>query len=551
MTGSNSVQTGLELPFVHDIKALVASKSDVGVNFFVTSLFHPRFRRDALGISVLRDGPETRSDRELASRDWISNFVGKISEWIDPDAESELTRLSSVRALKQEIAWAIHLSLHTVLLPTPRLDTTVYAQSLLQISTNSSYQLLCVRIPLILPLSFAYKLNENELVPGSDSPYVKDGWLVWDSLRRNCGDAFRMSVALEMSAECEDLTDEQYGSFVGRWCAEPLKVLILPVSLFLMNQSGFPVLSKRLQQILTTLLPHCSNIVFKGRSHDPSNSFLQYSQYIGYLKSKILKEMTEAEKYVSGYEDTLQSPLQPLMDNLESQTYETFERDPVKYIQYEEAIYRALIYLQRKRIEESLGSSQVSGSSNRIELVLTVVGAGRGPLVAAALSASCKASVSVRIYAVEKNCNAVITLRNRIRTENWSNVMLIPQDMRDWVPEELCDIMVSELLGSFGDNELSPECLDGAQKCLKVDGISIPKDYTSYIAPIASAKLWNGANYMSAVINNGVPTSGLDTAYVVKMHSVFQFAKAEPLFRFVHPNFSHKDPNTGKFDNSR
>lgn len=29
------------------------------------------------------------------------------------------------------------------------------------------------------------------------------------------------------------------------------------------------------------------------------------------------------------------------------------------------------------------------------------------------------------------------------------------------------DILVSELLGSWGDNELSPECLDGAQHLLK------------------------------------------------------------------------------------
>ena len=34
------------------------------------------------------------------------------------------------------------------------------------------------------------------------------------------------------------------------------------------------------------------------------------------------------------------------------------------------------------------------------------------------------------------------------------------------VPEQ-ADIMVSELLGSFGDNELSPECLDGAMRFLK------------------------------------------------------------------------------------
>ena len=29
------------------------------------------------------------------------------------------------------------------------------------------------------------------------------------------------------------------------------------------------------------------------------------------------------------------------------------------------------------------------------------------------------------------------------------------------------DILVSELLGSFGDNELSPECLDGAMSFVK------------------------------------------------------------------------------------
>ena len=30
---------------------------------------------------------------------------------------------------------------------------------------------------------------------------------------------------------------------------------------------------------------------------------------------------------------------QPLMDNLESQTYEVFEKDPVKYNQYQEVIH--------------------------------------------------------------------------------------------------------------------------------------------------------------------------------------------------------------------
>ena len=55
------------------------------------------------------------------------------------------------------------------------------------------------------------------------------------------------------------------------------------------------------------------------------------------------------------------------------------------------------------------------------------------------------------------------------------------------------DILVSELLGSFGDNELSPECLDGAQKFLKPTGVSIPTSYTSYIGPI-QVRLLDKAN---------------------------------------------------------
>lgn len=39
--------------------------------------------------------------------------------------------------------------------------------------------------------------------------------------------------------------------------------------------------------------------------------------------------------------------------------------------------------------------------------------------------------------------------------------------MRLITPPEKADILVSELLGSFGDNELSPECLDGANRFLK------------------------------------------------------------------------------------
>lgn len=71
-------------------------------------------------------------------------------------------------------------------------------------------------------------------------------------------------------------------------------------------------------------------------------------------------------QHAQGFEDFLQSPLQPLMDNLESCTYEVFEKDPIKYMEYGRAIQRALTDLVP--IEEAKTKT----------LVLMVLGAGRG-----------------------------------------------------------------------------------------------------------------------------------------------------------------------------
>lgn len=59
------------------------------------------------------------------------------------------------------------------------------------------------------------------------------------------------------------------------------------------------------------------------------------------------------------------------------------------------------------------------------------------------------------------------SLQERKRTEWGDRVELLFGDMRALNVPEQVDILVSELLGSFGDNELSPECLDGAMRFLK------------------------------------------------------------------------------------
>ena len=59
------------------------------------------------------------------------------------------------------------------------------------------------------------------------------------------------------------------------------------------------------------------------------------------------------------------------------------------------------------------------------------------------------------------------SLEERKANEWGDHVSLVFGDMRTVSVPEPVDILVSELLGSFGDNELSPECLDGAMRFLK------------------------------------------------------------------------------------
>ncbi len=53
--------------------------------------------------------------------------------------------------------------------------------------------------------------------------------------------------------------------------------------------------------------------------------------------------LDKEERQEVDYRNYLQSPLQPLADNLESATYETFENDSIKYDLYEEAMFKSFM----------------------------------------------------------------------------------------------------------------------------------------------------------------------------------------------------------------
>ncbi|POM72386.1 Protein arginine N-methyltransferase, partial [Phytophthora palmivora] len=111
---------GLETSFVHDLPATLDKVFEDKMNGVMAPLFHPRFKRDDCELSDTRDGPQARSDLVMDSRGWTASVVGNISKWMDLDAATLDARLSAEKVFKQEVAWASHLSVPAVVVPTPR-----------------------------------------------------------------------------------------------------------------------------------------------------------------------------------------------------------------------------------------------------------------------------------------------------------------------------------------------------------------------------------------------------------------------------------------------
>jgi len=481
-----------------DLRSLLRDASEAKFDFVVIPLFdQPAEASESSKNGSYELEPSTASDLVLDSKTWRSAVVGTLSPWIDLDkASTQQQRERCRQALEKELQWASHLGVYGVILPAPRgPKCELYATALSRLMLGGVFTTqLMLRVPML----------------GEDF----DGWEMWNHFRLLCDQNTRLQVALELTADLPS-TDRE----MERWFAEPVRAVILSADIFLTNKQGFPVLSKRHKTFLLSCFRHRVQVILQdlpeAADADDSSATSQYLHYVARLYQS-QDAQTPQEQFELPYHDYLQAPLQPLQDNLESQTYETFEKDPVKYVRYEDAILRCL----HKKLKDGKKS-----------MVVMVVGAGRGPLVVAVRSAAAKAKADVRVWAVEKNPNAVVTLRHRSKIEGWTNVEIIPGDMRFWDSPQKADLIVSELLGSFGDNELSPECLDGAQRFLASDGVCIPTSYTSYLTPVSTPKLWND-------VKNYSDLAHFETAYVVKFHQAFYPTKdIKPCFTFEHPNW--------------
>ncbi|XP_066592801.1 protein arginine N-methyltransferase 5 [Prorops nasuta] len=510
MTNQRSVSCGLDFSTTPDLASCLVNAHSSRYEFISTPLVHPQFKREFIsGSAKNRPGPFTRTDLILCSSDWSNLIIGKLSPYIDVDSNIPEVRKNSEETLKQELSLASHLGLQGITFKLTRgrnknvnLSRIIYEK----LATPYCYQM-WVQVPMANPAKQSYSYRNVE------TSSIENPWEWWNSFRALCDYDKKLGVALIVSHDLPDMEE------IDRWLGEQVKCLVLPTTLFITNKKGYPVLSKAHQTVIRKFYASDRQFLLTGANRYQNIGY--YYHYLDYLW-KSCQVSSPLEQFARGFEDFLQCPLQPLMDNLESQTYEIFEKDNVKYAQYEEAIHLAILHLSAKP------------NYKYKEIVIMVVGAGRGPIVRAALSAANLANKEVRCYAVEKNPNAVITLQ-ALAKDTWNDkVTVVSSDMRQWEAPEKADILVSELLGSFGDNELSPECLDGVQKFLSDDGVSIPSSYTSYINPIQCSKVFNEVKSWKDKDKN--PLSHLETSYVVHLQSKYDIAKPQPLFTFVHPN---------------
>ncbi|CAG8125686.1 unnamed protein product [Penicillium salamii] len=538
----------------------------------------------------------SKADSYLTPNDATSQLVGVTSSWIDLCSPDPLIADLSRQVLMLEVAYAAFCGIGYLLIPGPKLhhgalhsEGVIYYARAVQDALNlGPYIQFHIWLQMVdnpetevdtmgdlAPLARA-----DFLEPGDGTPLEVDlfgTWDAWDAIRKTCKYHTRLFVALSMPKQLPSLFVQ------SRWHSEPVHLLTIDGSAFLKNQKGYPVLSKSHQALIAKmmrlrtapwiLLCGVGPIPGLENSEDPDSnqagsdypSLSQVSKkhhdptpHLSYIRNLQQRQpsRTAIERFGTGYQDYLQAPLQPLTVNLESITYEVFEKDPIKYEWYEKAIYKAL----KDWADQKKPTSHPDG-----KVILAVVGAGRGPLVTRALKASAEAGVEIDMWAVEKNPNAFVLLQRHNETIWDGKVTLVQSDMRAWkgprvrkqatpgakesvgeslgIEEslllkkgendqghasafaqshdaDLCythaDIIVSELLGSFADNELSPECLDGVNDLINpVHGISIPASYSAHFTPVSAPKLHSDIVHQT-VSNPAAP----ETPYVVMLHAI-------------------------------
>lgn len=440
-------------------------------------------------------------------------FIGLLSSWLELENPDNSVRELCYQVLLNECKYARFVGIDKLIVAPPRKLSELQRYSqvisrLLNDENVSSYP------PLILSVSLPLYEDSDPLAT----------WELWNAVRKMCDYHPSLTISLAVPRI------KTPSHVLNRWLSEPVSCLLLSSSIFATNQYSYPVLHKFNQNLITKFqsvngnsLPNANGelcILIHGMEkyvNQIKGGEGSYLEYINFLLKKGDKDLfsphdkianrsiehskgnlahpnngsrhnnnhsTNSNRLISHahlnpHTPRLMKPLKPHSETLSNYVYSVFEKDLTKYNVYQAAIEQALAALLSEHRTNSL--------------TILIAGAGRGPLVDRTVLLLKQFNVldQVKVIALEKNPQAGLYLQKR-NFDLWHNrVEIIIEDMRKWKDESIkVDLCVSELLGSLGCNELSPECLYSVERYhSKPHTIFIPQSYTSYIAPIASPLL--------------------------------------------------------------
>lgn len=325
-------------------------------------------------------------------------------------------------------------------------------------------------------------------------------WDSWNTIRGVCQYDSRLKLKLDL--------DLDLGCDGMRWFCEPVSMIRIPNQRWLKNSNGFDVLSPSDQEFL---------LCFQYKKPLLIIDVLEQNRqrYLTHLISQKHKPLGTMDRFAFHHNDVLLPPLQPLATNLDNHTYEVFGQDPVKYEKYKGAIKLALHNLIEKGQPGLLNIAMVGAGTGLIvdQLIKVIDELGIGPKVG-------------KLSILEKNPCALIDLHLKYDTISLP-VEIIAQDMRSWNPPQAYHLIVSELLGSFGCNELSPECLSSLHQDLHPQGVMIPQSYESWCSLAAYPKLYQMLQHGDRI--------NMEKHFVVRPKEYQLLAAPQKLWSFHHP----------------
>jgi len=416
--------------------------------------------------------PDAQFDQYL----WQTYIIGTISPWIDTDNPNPVLAKVSVDALRKELDHALYLGVRNVVVPLKR----VKSPNLMKLLNHYLWvRTAKFTISLVMPT------RREEFEDHADLE-DEDIFNLWVTIRRGLRNytSERLTVGLrltEVEMDDEFLIPERY----DRWHGEPLFLFILSTDSFVFSPSPPSLNSKMVEMV-----PAHRKIVFDLAISLENQKFLvmpkgqmwptQRKQMVEYLTSFLNQKkgpLLPPQNDDRVLTDVLLLPMETVWSDLSAADYDGLESDITKYQHYSEAIG----YMIGNEIDLKNG------------LVIYILGAGRGGLVGPCLEIV-KARFPhlhkiVTLIAVEKNPSACISLRYKNNTLWHGKLRIIEGDMRFVLKDPdlpKADLIISELLGSFGDNELAPECLKGAEHICTPSTQFIPYQYSSLLSPICS-----------------------------------------------------------------